>query len=197
MQIVVLADASQREDLSGGSSLEGVVWVETEHELFQHADADVFIDLGFVNVESRVSALKQLLPKPIIINSVVATLQETNPAFVRINGWNTFLSSSLIEAATLNDAIKTSVEKTFAVFNKKVEWLHDRPGFVAARAVSMILNEALSSLKEGISTKEEIDTAMRLGTAYPYGPFQWAEEIGLSNVLSLIMRLGEKNVETA
>jgi 3-hydroxybutyryl-CoA dehydrogenase len=29
-----------------------------------------------------------------------------------------------------------------------------------------------------ISTKAEIDIAMKLGTNYPYGPFEWSEKSG-------------------
>ena len=47
----------------------------------------------------------------------------------------------------------------------------DIPGFISARVVSMIINEAYFALEEEVSSKEEIDTAMKLGTNYPYGPF--------------------------
>ena len=42
----------------------------------------------------------------------------------------------------------------------------------------MIINEAFLALQEGVSTKEEINTAMKLGTNYPLGPFEWVEKIG-------------------
>ena len=37
-------------------------------------------------------------------------------------------------------------------------------------------------LGENVSTRDEIDTAMKLGTNYPFGPFEWAEKIGLKNI---------------
>ena len=45
------------------------------------------------------------------------------------------------------------------------------------------------ALNEGVSTKEEVDTAMKLGTNYPYGPFEWAQNIGLRNVVDLLQKL--------
>ena len=68
-------------------------------------------------------------------------------------------------------------------------WLPDLPGFVAPRVVCMIINEAYLALEEGVSTKAEIDTAMKLGTAYPFGPFEWAEKIGIKKVAGLLQRL--------
>lgn len=191
MQIIVLADALEREELSNNIPAGDIIWVEDEHEFFQYKDADVFIDLEFVNDSKRTSLLAELLPKLVIINSVTDTLQETNSSFIRINGWNTFLSSSLIEASCSNEAIKAKVEEALSHFNKKIEWLDDEPGFITVRVVSMIINEAFISLGEGVSTKEEINTAMKLGTAYPYGPFEWAEKIGLQNIVTLLTKLSK------
>ena len=42
-----------------------------------------------------------------------------------------------------------------------------------------------------VSSKEEIDIAMKLGTNYPYGPFEWSQKIGLKNIYNLL-RILEK-----
>jgi 3-hydroxybutyryl-CoA dehydrogenase len=55
--------------------------------------------------------------------------------------------------------------------------------------VSAIINEAYFALEDGVSTKGEIDVAMKLGTAYPYGPFDWAQKIGLNNIATLLQQL--------
>ena len=190
MQIVVLADAVQKEELLNGITLPEVIWVENEQDFLQHKEADAFIDIKFVNSADRKAVLKQLLPKPVIVNSVVATLKEIGEAFIRINGWNTFLSSSLIEAAATNEEDKAKAEAVFILLNRKWEWLPDDPGFITPRVVSMIINEAFMALAENVSTKEEINTAMKLGTAYPYGPFEWAEKIGMQNIVALLQKLG-------
>ena len=56
----------------------------------------------------------------------------------------------------------------------------------------MIINEAFIALREGVSTKEEINTAMKLGTNYPYGPFEWAGKIGIERVNALLDKLDNK-----
>ena len=189
MQIVVLADALQKEELLNGATVFNVVWVEDAQDFLQNKDADAFIDLKFSNSNERKAVLKQLLPKLVVVNSVVDTLSEIAQSFVRINGWRTFLSSTIIEAATTDEEYKQKTEKAFAAFSKNIEWLPDDPGFITPRVVSMIINEAFISLSEGVSTKEEINTAMKLGTAYPYGPFEWAEKIGVQNIVTLLQKL--------
>jgi 3-hydroxybutyryl-CoA dehydrogenase len=67
--------------------------------------------------------------------------------------------------------------------------LPDVPGFISARVISKIINEAWISVDEGVSTPGEIDIAMRLGTNYPFGPLEWAEKIGVGKVRSLLERL--------
>jgi len=49
------------------------------------------------------------------------------------------------------------------------------------RVISCIVNGAFSSFSEGVATAEDVDQAMKLGTNYPRGPFEWAEEIGASS----------------
>ncbi len=57
--------------------------------------------------------------------------------------------------------------------------------------MAMIINEAWHALAEEVSTKNEIDTAMKLGTNYPYGPFEWAEKIGLGrHIIEKRLRVG-------
>jgi 3-hydroxybutyryl-CoA dehydrogenase len=50
----------------------------------------------------------------------------------------------------------------------------------------MIINEAYLTVQEGTATREDIDIAMKLGTNYPYGPFEWCEKIGVQNVLAIL-----------
>ena len=189
MQVVILTDESLRTELLSHSTnfYEDVIWVDTISRLQHHADADVWVDLLFE--KEHLGFLKNFLSKTIIINSVVDTLNETDRSFVRINGWPTFLTSEIIEASALLPEKKQVAETIFSVFNKKIQWLPDEPGFVTPRVVSMVINEAFISLKEGVSGENEMDIAMKLGTNYPYGPFEWAHKIGIAKVKSLLEKL--------
>ena len=192
MQVVVLTNESLKEELLNGVSFlpEEVVWIEEVSLLQDYREADVYIDLLFE--KRHIAALQRLQPKLVIVNSVDQTLPEIDPAFVRINGWNTFLKSSLVEGSSLNEYNKQKVEAVFRLFDKKIEWVDDIVGFITPRVISMIINEAFISLKEGVSTKEEIDIAMKPGTNYPYGPFEWAEKIGVGKIEILLEKLSKQ-----
>ena len=75
--------------------------------------------------------------------------------------------------------------------NKQIITVKDEPGLIAARTIAMLINEAYFALGEDVSTKEEIDLAMKLGTNYPYGPFEWSKKIGLKRIYMLLEKLGK------
>ena len=62
-------------------------------------------------------------------------------------------------------------------------------GWIVARVLSALINEAYFALGEGVATAEGIDTAMRLGTNYPKGPIAWGNEVGLPLVLETLLAL--------
>ncbi|MDQ3881044.1 MAG: 3-hydroxyacyl-CoA dehydrogenase NAD-binding domain-containing protein [Chloroflexota bacterium] len=57
------------------------------------------------------------------------------------------------------------------------------------RIVATIINEAASAAGDAVATPADIDLAMRLGTNYPRGPLEWAEEIGLDLVVRTLEEL--------
>jgi len=190
MQIVILADEEQKAALTGNGKIAGadVKWIEDVSDFQNYFKADAFIDLQFKKDDRRINMLQQFLPKPVIINSVENVLDDIYPSFVRINAWNGFLNSEVVEGSASMET-REKANELLALFNKKIEWLPDEPGFVTARVVSMIINEAFISFEQGVSSKKDIDTAMKLGTNYPYGPFEWADKIGLRQIADLLNKL--------
>ena len=61
----------------------------------------------------------------------------------------------------------------------------DSPCFITSRLIQTFINEAIFCLYQGVSSKEEIDTAMKLGMNHPMGPLELADFIGLDVVLSM------------
>jgi len=131
---------------------------------------------------------------PVIINSVSKTLQELNaPSNVlRINGWNGFLARNKWEIAGL---INEAVEEISTALGKQLISVPDEPGLVSARVIAMIVNEAYFTLEDQISTKEEIDIAMKLGTNYPHGPFEWGDKIGTGSIYTLLKQLSTNDIK--
>jgi 3-hydroxybutyryl-CoA dehydrogenase len=190
LSVVVHTSEEKKPELSEAG--EKVKFVSSFDE-FIHSSADVFIDFLFIKDKKRIQQLKQLKGL-VIIDSVVHTLRETDPSFVRVNGWPG-LMNEVIEASCLEESKKQTAETAFHLFRKKIQWLPDEAGFITARVISMIINEAYFALEEGISTKEEIDIAMKLGTAYPYGPFEWIEKIGPKKIKELLTRLSTEKTQ--
>lgn len=149
-------------------------------------DAAAFFNLD----EDAAKADYSLLQQPVFINAVTTTLRENHlPAHVfRINGWPGFLERTHWEIAGVLTAQAAGV---LAQLNRQPVVVADEPGLVAARVIAMIINEAYFALSAAVSSKEEIDTAMKLGTNYPYGPFEWASKIGADKIAGLLTRLSE------
>ena len=62
----------------------------------------------------------------------------------------------------------------------------DVPGFIANRLLMPYINEAIFALSEGLGTKEDIDTTIKLGTNVPMGPLTLADFIGLDTCLAIM-----------
>ena len=60
---------------------------------------------------------------------------------------------------------------------------------IVNRILLMLINEAADALYLNISTRDGIDLAMTKGVNYPKGLLQWADEIGIGNVLKSLTDL--------
>jgi 3-hydroxybutyryl-CoA dehydrogenase len=195
MQLVVVINEILKEELlsTGINGEIDFIWTTNIEDCFHYKTADGFIDLLFDNSTERISILKKLLPATVVVNSVIKTLKKMDAPFVRINAWPGFLKRQIVEASYNDKSIRIQADKIFSFLNKKIEWVEDEPGFVTPRIIAMIINEAFFALEEKISIKKEIDIAMKLGTNYPYGPFEWSEIIGSKKVCDLLDELSESN----
>ena len=134
---------------------------------------------------------------PVIMSSVktgivelvthdLANFEEEDYPVIGLNTLPTFMESPIKEVSIFSESMKKSALAIFKALNWEVEVVKDRVGMVTPRVVCMIINEAYYTLQEGTATKEAIDTSMKLGTAYPMGPFEWAEKIGIENVYDVL-----------
>ncbi len=190
MILAVLASDLQKEEIALSPFFQKHELVFSENNsLWANHTADAYIDFEFVPSAEKIKYLSSLLPKPVMVNAVTETLSDIHPDFIRINGWPGFLKGKCLEAA----ANKEMQEMARQIFGDEMIFVKDEPGFVSARIVAMIINEAYFTWEAGTSSKEDIDLAMKLGTGYPYGPFEWASLIGEKKVADLLKRLSEKN----
>lgn len=180
MKIGVLAGDEQWKELTEGITNTDIVRINSLQDT-----ADAYIILEAINTNSLLH-----LQKPILLNAVNSTLKEMGAGsnVVRINGWTGFLQRKTWEVA---GSVSEEIRTIFGMLQKQYIVVKDEPGLAAARTISMIVNEAYFALGEGVSTKEEIDIAMKLGTNYPFGPFEWCNKIGIQNIYGLLYVLSK------
>ena len=152
-------------------------------------EADAYFDLLFHPDPERTKRLQYLSDRPLFVNSVAYTRREIGIPAIRINGWPTFMSRETVEIAITAEKQDKLLQEVFNKLEWKYQIVPDIPGFISSRIVACIINEAYFTLGNDVSTKEEIDTAMKLGTNYPYGPFEWSRKIGLHKVAELLHQL--------
>ncbi len=152
---------------------------------------DCIIDVSFDEYPERL-ALYLETTVPVLIGSVVDTLNAygvpANVPIARFNHWPVFINRNCIEFAAHPEQ-RPVFEQLFTQLQVPFFATADTPGFVSARTVSMIINEAFLAMEEQVSTETEIDTAMKLGTSYPMGPFEWCHAIGQPRILALLQKL--------
>ena len=190
MRLSVITNEELKNELVASVNPDGIFYTQSLEEAIQFKEADAIIDLLFTNEDNRIKKLASCLPKLIIVNCIEYTSAQIHSSFVRINAWPTLLKSSIIEATGTVNQLK-AVQQIFNYFGKTVEWTQDQPGFISARIIASIIREAKYAYREGISSKEDIDKAMKLGTSYPFGPFEWYEKIGHERVDALLGILSE------
>jgi len=139
--------------------------------------------------------IKRFPYTPVVFASPCATsiaLQKLYniPAAVRFNAAPGFFPTmrrvELAPSATTSPEVLHYVVRYFHLLGFETEIVGDVVGLVAPRVVSMIINEAAFAVMERVATPHDIDAAMKLGTNYPHGPLEWADDIGLDHVVLLL-----------
>lgn len=162
-------------------------------------DVEFIFELTNFNSEVKFNILNfidEKNSKAIVISTslcITALEQSVNSKYPeRITGialYPTFSEAKGIEITKTNFTSQKNFEKVKAIFvglGKEVQSVTDRPGMISMRIITMIINEAYLVLQEGTSNKDDIDTAMKLGTNYPYGPIEWSEKIGIELVYNIL-----------
>ncbi len=129
---------------------------------------------------------------PVFLNATYTSLanlkNEHNVSFLAFGfcGLPSFLNREVLEVSLEDAYQKNELENICKKLNTNFAIVADRAGLVTPRIICMIINEAYYTVQEGTATREDIDLAMKLGTNYPYGPFEWCEKIGIENVYGLL-----------
>jgi 3-hydroxybutyryl-CoA dehydrogenase len=166
-------------------------------------DVDIIIDSTSFPKEKKIENIRTIdmhstAEIPVLTSSLCFSVSEQS-AFSkypnRLIGaglYDSFSNSSHIEItpSKITDAdILKNAESFLTSAGVNYSIVPDRVGLVFPRIISMIINEAAQVYSEQIASKEDIDTAMKLGTNYQYGPLEWADKLGIELVYNILSAL--------
>jgi 3-hydroxybutyryl-CoA dehydrogenase len=148
--------------------------LEIKQILFHHIDSFISDDAILVSNTSTLSL------------SEIAAVTNHPENVIGMHFMNPVTKTRLVEVIR---GLKTS-ESTFNYIkgfaeriNKVVVEVYEYPGYVTTRIMIPMLNEAMHVLMEGVATAEGIDTAMKLGYNLNFGPLEFADMLGLDEVM--------------
>jgi 3-hydroxybutyryl-CoA dehydrogenase len=105
------------------------------------------------------------------------------------NGMPTLFNREILEVCLRKQEDESLLRSLCEQLKTAFQVVDDRVGLVTPRIICMIINEAYYAAQEGTASREDIDLAMKLGTHYPYGPFEWAQRIGIKHVYEILEAL--------
>ena len=142
---------------------------------------------GYVSPETPITSSVSTL----MITDIVAGMK--NPE--RTLAVNFFASPASVRIVEVVCGLQTNehshelVCRFAKMIGKEPITVNESPGSVSTRLIVTLINEACSTLVEGVSSVENIDSIMKLGFGMQYGPFELADRIGLDKILRYMAHL--------
>jgi 3-hydroxybutyryl-CoA dehydrogenase len=159
---------------------------------------DIVFDLNFDDNQERFDLYLAVSPTVnIILSSALIELGSLHamiPIKPNIFGMNCipgFINRNVKEISFHQESQINALKTIGQKLNWEIAPVKDRVGMVTPRILFMIINEAYYTLQESTASKEDINTAMKLGTNYPFGPFEWCEKIGVKTVVRMLQNIYE------
>lgn len=199
MKILARGEKSLIEELKRklSSEVELVEVQDTDLPTIDLHPYDIIFDLSFDRHPENIKYYAPLKDKIVIVGAVKTQLAQAASGYSReiecvligMNTLPTFIDRSLVEVSLLLDTNTTQLATVMQKLGWDYKLVHDRVGMVTPRIIFMIINEACYTLQEGTADMRDIDVSMKLGTNYPFGPFEWADKIGITHVYETLEAL--------
>ncbi|MGH2722842.1 MAG: 3-hydroxyacyl-CoA dehydrogenase family protein [Actinomycetota bacterium] len=91
----------------------------------------------------------------------------------------------LVRALTTSDETLEFARGYGELLGKTTVVAKDRAGFIVNYLLTAYLNAAVRMWEEGFASKEDIDTAVKLGLGHPLGPIELLDLIGLDTMMAV------------
>jgi 3-hydroxybutyryl-CoA dehydrogenase len=166
---------------------------------------DLVVEAATENIDLKLKIFKELdeiCDQNTILSTNTSSISITKIAAItkrpnKVIGMHFMNPVPIMKLVEVIKGKETSNEVTSAIMemSKNLDKIpvevNDAPGFVANRILMPMLNEAIYTLYENISSVEGIDTVMILGMSHPMGPLHLADFIGLDVCLSIMQVMNE------
>lgn len=148
-----------------------------KEEIFQQLDAICKPETIFASNTSSISitALSTATQRP----DKVIGMHFFNPAPI-------MQLVEVIKGQLTSDEVYQTVYELAQKIGKTPVTINEAPGFLVNRLLIPMINEGIGALAEGVASREDIDSAMKLGASHPMGPLALADLIGLDVCLSIM-----------
>ncbi|KAA2245209.1 3-hydroxyacyl-CoA dehydrogenase [Chitinophaga agrisoli] len=199
MNILVIGDEVRYKELQQKGLGEHKLRRVHDLELVTLSDFDLVIDLELDDALQHAVVYAKTPGVPVLAGLAKTSLAGLMHQYAFSHGFNViacnwlpgFINRPLVEVAVMDEGQKTVLDNIMQQLGWQYTLVQDAVGMVTPRVVCMIINEAYYTAEAGTATREDIDTAMRLGTNYPYGPFEWASRIGIKHVYDILTAVYE------
>jgi len=183
--------------LSQGQVAENRARLHGTLNLEDFADCDLVIEAVIENMEEKVRlfpALDKVVKPEGLLLTNTSSLNVTQMGAVtrragQVCGLHFFNPAPVMKLVEIVRTISTTDEtietvREFAVSLGKAPVLaKDTAGFIVNFLLIPYLVAAIRMLENGVATRDDIDTAMKLGCGYPMGPFTLLDYVGLDTTL--------------
>ncbi|WP_430790136.1 3-hydroxybutyryl-CoA dehydrogenase [Virgibacillus flavescens] len=201
----LLGRAVEKERISESDKTDTLGRLAASSELEDAKDCDLVIEAVVENMDVKEKVFGQLdkiTPKHAILASNTSSLPITQIAAVTnrpdqvigmhfMNPVPVMKLVEIIRGLQTSDETYQAIEKMTKELSKVPVEVEDFPGFVANRILMPMINEAIYTVYEGVSSVEDVDTVMKLGMNHPMGPLTLADFIGLDTCLYIMEVLHE------
>lgn len=173
-------------------------------------DCDLVIETATENLPTKLKIIETVdaaVSKDAIVATNTSALSITELAaisqrperFVGMHFFNPVHKMKLVEIikgiATTAEVVEEIRAYSDAIGKTSIV-VNEAPGFTTSRISSLLGNEAMWMLSEGVATAEDIDTSLRMAFNHPMGPLELGDLTGWDTRLSVIkylhQTLGEK-----
>lgn len=174
--------------------------IEGTTDLAALAGVDLVIEAATEDPEAKFAIFRRLgavTPPEVVLASntssiPIASLGEASGRSDRVVGLHFFNPPPVMALLELTPSAATSPQtlafvRAFGteVLGKTCVQSSDEAGFIVNRLLIPYLYDAIRLYERGFSSREDIDTAMRLGLGHPMGPLALADLIGLDTVRNI------------